>query len=356
MQGQQHPEPTPWLEVTASRGFCDWLASQQISLAVTTYQAGKLLLFGRNSDGQLSVFERSFNRCMGLYGNGQTLWMTSLFQLWRFENVLKSGEWYQQYDCLYVPRVGYTTGDLDVHDIALDKDGQPVFVNSRFSCLARLSDRDSFRPLWKPSFVSELVPEDRCHLNGMALDRGVPKFVTVVSRSNVADGWREHRHDGGCVLDVATGRVVADGLSMPHSPRLYRGTLWLFNSGSGYFGRVDENTAEFVPLKFCPGYLRGLAFAGDYAIVGLSQAHDDKTFSGLPLHENLAAANCEPRCGLMIIDLRSNDIVHWLRIEEVVTELYDVVTLPGVTCPMAFGFKSDEIQRTITIESVTATD
>ena len=341
----------PWIEVTASREFPAWMGDHDVSLAFTTYQSGKLFLLGRKPQGNLSVFERTFNRCMGLWADdtGQTLWMSSIYQLWRFENVLQPGELHQDYDRLYVPRLGYTTGDLDIHDVACDAAERMVFVNTRFGCLATTSERHSFSPLWKPPHLSKLAPEDRCHLNGLALENGHPRYVTLVSRSDVTDGWREHRRDGGCVLEVPGGRVVASGLSMPHSPRVYRGRLWVLNSGKGYFGSVDLERGEFVPLTFCPGYLRGMAFAGDYAIVGISRPRHEKTFSGLELDETLAAKQAEARCGLLVIDLRSGDIVHWVRIEGVVSELYDVVTLPGVVRPMALGFKTDEIQRLLTI-------
>jgi Domain of unknown function (DUF4915) len=59
----------------------------------------------------------------------------------------------------------------------------------------------------------------------------------------------------------------------------------------------------------------------------------------------------EARCGLLVIDLRSGDTVHWVRLEGVVQELYDVVFLPGVKRPSAIGFKSDSIRRVITVGS-----
>ena len=144
---------------------------------------------------------------------------------------------------------------------------------------------------------------------------------------------------------MAANEVVLTGLSMPHSPRLYRDRLWLLDSGSGHFGRADPEGGRFEPVTFCPGYLRGLCFFGDHAVVGLSKPRENRTFTGLALDDNLKAKDAEPRCGLMVIDLTSGDIVHWLRIEGVVSELYDVIALPGVLRPMALGFKTEEIQR-----------
>jgi uncharacterized protein (TIGR03032 family) len=339
----------PWVEVTGSPRLWSWLADQRVSLAFTTYQTGKLFLLGRHADGRLAVNERTFNRAMGLWSDGQSLWLSTLYQLWRFENLLKPGELHQGYDRLYVPKVANTTGDLDIHDIAVDHNGRVLFVATGFGCIGTPAERSSFTPLWRPPFLSKLASEDRCHLNGLALDGGRPRFATMVSTSDVVDGWRDRRHDGGVVVEIPDGRVIARGLSMPHSPRLHRGRLWLHNSGTGHFGSIDPAGGEFEPLTFCPGYLRGLALVGDYAIVGLSHPRHDKTFSGLALDEELARRNAEPRCGLLVIDINTGDVAHWLRVDGMVRELYDVAVLLHVGLPMALGFKTDEIQRTVAI-------
>lgn len=346
--------PIPKLEIAGSRQFNGWLAEQQVSLAFTTYQAGKLFLIGLQPNGELSIFERTFNRSMGLWKQGSSLYLSSLYQLWRFENALEPGQVAEGYDGLYVPQVGYITGDLDIHDITVDAQGQLVFVNTLFSCLATVSDRHSFIPLWHPPFISRLAAEDRCHLNGLALRDGQPHYATAVSQSDVADGWRDRRQDGGCVIDIPSSEVVLSGLSMPHSPRWYRDRLWLLNSGTGEFGYIDLQQGVFEPVAFCPGYLRGCTFHGNYAIVGLSRPRKNRTFTGLVLDETLRSKQVEARCGLMVIDLRTGDSVHWLRIEGVVDELYDVAVLPGIRRPMAIGFKTDEIRRVITVGSPTS--
>lgn len=343
----------PQLEISGSRQFSSWLHEQRLSIAFSTYQTGKLFLIGLKADGRLSVFERTFERCMGLCADltAQTLWMSSLYQLWRFENALPTGHRAPNgYDRLYVPQLGYTTGDIDLHDIALDRAARPVFVNTLFSCLAAPSETHSFRSLWKPPFISRLAAEDRCHLNGLAMRDGVPAFVTAVSTTDVHEGWREHRREGGVVLEVASGEIVARGLSMPHSPRLHNGRLYVLNSGAGEFGWVDLTTGIFEPLCFCPGYARGLALHSHFAVIGLSTCRENRTFSGLPLDDALVAKKVQPRCGLLVVDLQSGDVVHSLTIAGVVRELYDVVLLPGVETPSALGFKTEEIRRTITIE------
>jgi uncharacterized protein (TIGR03032 family) len=342
----------PAFEITTSRQLLSWMAEQQLSLALSTYQIGKLFSLGLKASGELAVFERTFNRCMGLCpsGNGNGFFLSSLYQLWRFENMLAPGQQTDGFDRLYVPQLGFTTGDCDIHDMAVDGDGQLVFANTLFSCLATTSATHSFRPLWRPPFISRLAAEDRCHLNGLALRDGRPAYVTAVSTSDAADGWRERRRDGGVLIDVQANEIVASGLSMPHSPRWHQGRLWLCNSGTGEFGFIDLATGKFEPLTFCAGYLRGVAFHGDYALLGTSKPRHNKTFSGLPLDDALAQRNVEARCGIQVVDLRTGDAVHWIRFEGLVEEIYDVITLPGVRNPSLIGFVSDEIRRLISIE------
>ncbi|MDJ0508515.1 MAG: TIGR03032 family protein [Crocosphaera sp.] len=347
-------EATPSLEITASRQFTSWLLEQNLSLVFTTYQAGKLFFLGLQGDGRLSVFERTFERCMGLYIEGKSLYLSSLYQLWRFENALESGQTHQGYDAVYLPQLSYVTGDLDIHDIRKSKTNSQetlIFVNTLFSCLGKVSETHSFVPVWQPPFISKLAAEDRCHLNGLTLREGKPRYVTSVSQSDVADGWRDHRHNGGCVIDVETNEIIVTQLSMPHSPRWYRDKLWLLHSGKGEFGYVDLEQGTFEPIVFCPGYLRGCTFHGDFAIVGISQPRHNKTFQGLPLDETLKEKNAESRCGLLVIDLKTGDIVHSIRIDGVVQELYDVAVLPNIRRPMAIGFKTDEIRRMVTVDS-----
>jgi len=335
------------------------MAEQRVSLGFSTYQAGKLFLIGLQPNGRLSIYERTFSRCMGLAvsGDGQQIWMASHYQLWRMDNyVPPGGHTPDGYDALYVPTVGHTTGDLDTHDIILRNDGTPVFAATTFNCLATVSDGHSFKPVWKPPFISSLVPEDRCHLNGLAADpvTGDPAYVTMVSKSDVSDGWRDRRDGGGLLLDVRTNDVVCEGLSMPHSPRVhpdFPGRIWLLNAGTGFFGYVDtQGDGTFQEVAFCPGFARGMSFVGRYAVVGISAARENRTFKGLPLDENLQIRDAVPRCALHIINLDTGMSEHWIRVEGVVHELYDTIALPRITRPKLLGFKNKEIHRMLRIE------
>lgn len=346
--------PAEPFALTSSRHFPEWLAGTGASLAFTTYQASKVFFVGVKPEGKLSIFERTFARSMGLgvSADRQSLLLATQHQIYRFDNVLPKGSTSAEgYDAVYAPHASWITGDLDVHDIGFGAEGRPIFVNTLFGCLATVSEGHSFRPLWRPRFLSKLAAEDRCHLNGLAMRDGAPAFVTAVSQSDVADGWRDRRRDGGVVIDVASSETILGGLSMPHSPRWHEGKLWVLNSGTGEFGHVDLSIGKFVAAAFCPGYARGLAFTGPFAVIGLSLPRAGKTFTGLELDDALVRRDTAARCGLAVIDTRSGDMTEWVRIEGVVTELYDVAALPGLRRPSAIGLKGEEIKRVISIES-----
>ena len=339
----------PLFTLTTSRGFTSWLDLVGGSLAFTTYQGNKVFFLGRKADGTLSVSERTFPRSMGLAvaHNARTLYLATEVQLYRFDNLLPPNATEGENDAVFAPHQTWITGDIDIHDVGLGADGQPIFANTLFNCLATTAQGHSFRPLWQPPFIKKMAPEDCCHLNGLAMEAGQPRYVTCVSRSDVVDGWRDRRTDGGVVVDVASGEVVASGLSMPHSPRMHGGKLWLLNSVTGDFGWVEDG--QFNPLTFCPGYARGLTFAGPYAVIGISRARENRTFAGLALDDALRAHDADARTGLLVIDTRTGAIVEWVRIEGVIDELFDVAFLSGVRNAKVIGTKGKEINRMISV-------
>nr|WP_255656605.1 TIGR03032 family protein [Lysobacter lactosilyticus] len=344
------------VEKSCSRGLAPWLAANRLSLAISSYQSGRVYLVGSDKQGRVSFFERIFERAMGIVGNAQRIYLGGLFQLWRFENVLRRNETiHQQFDKCYVPRNAQTIGDLDIHELGIRKNGKVVFVNTKYSCLAELSQTHSFKPIWKPDFISKLAPEDRCHLNGLAMVDGEPRYVTAVCRSDSVDGWRDRRHDGGVVIDVTTNEIVCEGLSMPHSPRWANGKLWVLNAGTGHLGWVDFEKKAFVPVAFVPGFARGLSIIGNVAAVGLSKPRNQR-FEGLQLDEELRTRDADPWCGVQFVSLANGDVLHWIRFEGDVTELFDLAFLPNVRNPMMVGLRTAEIRELITFEPETASE
>lgn len=350
---------TPKLEINSSRQFESWLSEQHINLAFTTYQVGKIFFIGthRPQMKKLSFFERTLPRCMGLAVFENSLYTSSLYQIHRFEDVRKNQEDTDSLQTpgerIYVPQLNYITGDLDTHEMAIEtKNGSNrlIFVNTLFNCLATVSEKFSFKPVWRPPFISKLAAEDRCHLNGLALRDGEARYVSAVATTDVVNGWREHRDNGGIVMDIKKNETIAENLSMPHSPRWHEETLYVSNAGSGHFGRIDIKSGKFEEIAFCPGFLRGMAIHNGFAIVGISRCRKNRTFQGIALDENLKNAKVEPRCGLLVIDLKTGDIVHTLTIEGIIDEIFDVGVIPDTVKTQAIGFKTEEIRRVISID------
>jgi uncharacterized protein (TIGR03032 family) len=353
---QVAPAPEPpgadQTQISVSRGLASWLSRNRCSLAFTSYQTGQLFLVGLLPEGRVSFHQQNYVRAMGVHATPQRLYVGSLFQIWRLENVLAPGERANgNFDKLYVPRNAQTTGDVDVHELTVDKAGRVVFVNSKYSCLATLSITHGFTPLWKPPFISRLAAEDRCHLNGLAMAGGSPAYVTAVSRSDVAGGWRDRRHEGGVLVDVRDNRIVTDQLSMPHSPRVAPdGAVWLLDSGRGMIVRVDPGSGKRTDLAFCPGFLRGLSLHRGFAVATVSLPRDG-TFTGLALDAELRKRDADPWCGLLIVNMRTGDIAEWIRLTGAIRELFDVAVIPETRCPMALGVGSPDIQSLISFDA-----
>jgi uncharacterized protein (TIGR03032 family) len=321
-------EQAPLRSVHATT-FPELLDRLGISLAVTTYQAGKLVLL-RAENGKLNTHFRTFRRPMGLAYRPGRLAVGTMTEVWDFHDVPEVAARLEpagRHDACFLPRSAHFTGDILVHEMAWA--GPELWlVNTRFSCLCTLDHANSFVPRWRPPFVSALAAEDRCHLNGMALVEGKPAFVTALGRTDTAGGWRENKRSGGVLLTVPGGEVVVEKLSMPHSPRWYRGNLLVLESGTGTLGVVDRNAGRYEPVTVLPGFTRGLDFCDRYAFIGLSQVRESAVFSGLPITEQP-----ERTCGVWVVDLTTGETVAFVRFEAAVQEIFAVQVLPRLRFP-----------------------
>jgi uncharacterized protein (TIGR03032 family) len=335
--------------ISVTPGFAGWLLDNRASLAFTSYQTGQLVLAGVGPDGRLSFNEQNYARATGLCYADERLYVGSMFQIWRLENMLKPGQFANNaFDCTLVPRSARTVNYVDIHELGVDRAGRLIFVNSRYSCLATVDERYSFRPIWKPPFITGLAAEDRCHLNGLAMADGAPKYVTAIAASDVREGWRGRRHEGGIVIEVDSGRIVTDRLSMPHSPRVHEDSLWALDSGRGYIVRIDEATGGLTNIAFCPGFLRGLAFHNGYAVVTVSKAREDN-FRELALQEELERRGMAASCGILVVDLARGEIVQSILYQGKITEMFDVAVLPDIRNPMSIGPATVEMIGSVSV-------
>ncbi len=335
-------------QVTCSSGLLAWMKRENLSLGFSTYTRGKVVLIGPGMSGTIAVSERNFGHAMAMRATDNGFYLSTHHHVWRFENGLDGGCSFEGWDRLYMPRRAEVTGAADIHDIQVDRDGRLLVAVTLYNCLAELDGRASFSPVWRPPFIDRIVNEDRCHFNGFCLEDGVPAYASVIGESNVAGGWRDCRASGGLVLDMRDDTVVASGLAMPHTPRIHRGELYLLEAGSGWFGRIDRATGTFERLVWLPGFLRGLTFHGDYAVIGLSKPRN-AVFSGLPLDEELSRRGGEPECALYVVNLVTGEICHKLAITGSVEEIYDTVILPGVRQPLLVGLEGEEIGKYVAL-------
>ena len=337
---------------SASPGLPALLGSLDVSLAITSPDAGKLYLVGCDLRGDLSVTEADFDGPTGVRASHGPLVVAARTALHTMVDVLHPEQLYDgRFSRCFVARKSHFIGELAPHDVALSADG-PLFVSSRYSCVATVSSTHSFRMVWRPRFVTKIVPEDRCHLNGLAVEDGELAFATAFGEADSIDGWRGDVAGGGVVLDTRSGEVVCRGLTMPHSPRVHDGRLWLLNSGAGELGLVrtaSSGAAAFEPAASLPGFSRGLAFADEFAFAGVSRPRYE-SFRGLEVGDRLDRNDEQPRTGVAVIDTRSGERVEWFWLEDQAREVYDVAVLPGGGCAMAFPSDSTEAWGLITMD------
>jgi uncharacterized protein (TIGR03032 family) len=337
-----------------SGAFAEWLAEHSGSFAVTTYQAGKVVLVG--FDGGVTALFRHFSRPMGMAVDGMRLALALKDQVWLFTDTPALATEYAEqslggaadpaagtYDAFYLPRVGYFTGPIDAHDLAFGADGLWC-VNTQFSCLSQVSEEYSFVPRWRPPFISSLSPEDRCHLNGLALVDGAPRYVTALAATDSPQGWRPVKTHGGVMLDVETGELILHTLSMPHSPRWHGGRLWFLNSGAGELCVADPGRPGYTVVSILPGFLRGLCFVDNSAIVGLSKLRPSGALAGLPIQNRFP----QLLCGIAVVDLMDGRTIGTLEFTGGCSELYEVQWLPNRRRPMILNLERQEQTLTFT--------
>src|SRR5262245_13462082 len=329
-----HAQATREVRHEYTRTFPALMNQLGVSLLVSTSQAGNVVAVGARQ-AELTLSYHNFERAMGLAVKPDCVAVGARAQVWFLRSapdlaaqVVPAG----RHDACFLTRSSHFTGEVQAHELAWAGD-ELWLVNTAFGCLCTLDGRHSFVPRWRPPFVTALAAEDRCHLNGLAMADGAPRYVTALAETDTPQGWRPNKAQSGCLIDVASGQTVARDFAMPHSPRVHRGQVWLLHSGAGQLALIDVARGTAQTVTELPGYTRGLAMHDRFAFVGLSKIRETSTFGGMPI----AARRPELRCGVGVVDLGTGRLAAHLEFVTGVEEIFDVQVLQGARCPALSG-------------------
>jgi uncharacterized protein (TIGR03032 family) len=319
---------------TVSPEFPELLHQLNASLVISTYQAGKLLFL--SSDGEsVKLLPRNMDQPMGLAVRDEQLAVACHSDTWVLRHDPRLGPAYprqpETYDTLFIPHRHYFNGIVHMHDIAWQGDDL-IGVNTLFSCLCRINGEHSFEPIWQPPFISALSADDRCHLNGMAMQHGKAKYVTAFGATDSRDAWRENKYQAGIIIDTDSNEIVAEGLPMPHTPRIFDDQLYVLLSASGELAKVDVNSGSYDVIRKFDGYVRGMDKIGDYLFVCLSRIRKSHTFS-----DSEYAKRQNYQAGFEMIHLPSGASMSQLKFHRSCDEIYDIAVLPGLHRPGMVG-------------------
>lgn len=328
-----------------SLSFAKILHGLKSSLVLSTYQTGKVVLFSPINEERMIQLPRSFKKPLGVASYEKHLAIACLDEIILTHRSQSAAKSYPNkpnvYDALYLPRSSYYTGEVDTHDISYGKGGLWAVI-TQFSCIAQLDSRFSFSPKWKPHFISDIVPGDKCHLNGMAMEDGSPKYVTALGKSDEPGGWRDNKLDGGILMNVATQEILLEELAMPHSPRLVGDDIFYLQSAVGEVWKYHIPTQSNEKICEVPGFARGMSFYQNYLFIGLSKIREEsKDFGKMPI------ASKNPVAGVAIVNLRTREVEALLEYSNSVRELYDVHILPNVQRPNILNTTADIHSRAI---------
>lgn len=347
-----HTQPPAPFSCVYTPNIPELLHQLGCTIAISTYQAGKVIMMSADSPEKLIQLPRSFSKAMGLALDGRKLAIATKDEVLVLANSVDLAEHYPRqphtYDALFMPRATYYTGNVDIHDLDWGANGGLFAVNTSFSCLIEIDDNYSFTPYWQPPFINKLASEDRCHLNGMTMVNGLPKYVTAFGTGNTVQSWRDTVTTGGIIMDVDSNEMVATEVPMPHSPRLYNGELYVLLSATGELAKVDIRSGKRTTVNKLKGFVRGLSFIGDYAFVGLSRLRrNSSTFAKLPIAADAQYA------GISVIHMPTGALVGEIRYQASVDEIYDVQIFPEMTRPNLLNTQRPEFRLGLDIPGAT---
>ena len=304
------------------------------TIAISTYQAGKLVFISAKDEDSLSQLPRNFNKAMGIaedYEN-QKIAVACRDEIILFKNSKELANYYpkapNKYDALYMPRVTYHTGAVDIHDLSFGLNGNLYAVNTLFSCIIEIDDNYSFKPIWAPPQIDKITSEDRCHLNGMAMLNGKPKYATAFNNGNTPQSWRDNITSSGVVYDIDLNQIICQGLAMPHTPRIFNNELYVLQSATGELTKINTKDGSYEVIVKIDGFVRGMSLHNDYLFIGISKLRkNSSTFGKLDFAKNANQA------GIIIVHLPTKSISGKINYLNSLYEIYDVHIIKNKRIP-----------------------
>ncbi len=330
------------------------LLNLQCSIAISTYQAGKVVMLSPKNEDSLIQLPRTFAKPMGiaLTDNGNKMAIACKDEITVFRNSSELASFYpvkpNVYDALYMPRNTYHTGALDIHDLTWGEGGKLYGVNTLFSTIVSIDDDYNFTPYWQPPFITDMVSEDRCHLNGMAELNGQPKYATAFNRGNTPRSWRDVVTTDGIMMDIEKNEIIAEQLPMPHSPRIFNGALYVLFSATGELAKIDVDRGTYDVITKINGFVRGMAHYKDFLFIGLSRLRkNSSTFAKLNIADKALNA------GIAVIHLPTGSVYGEIKYQASVDEIYDVQILPDKIRPNILNTSKPEYKLGVSIPGKT---
>lgn len=306
------------------------------SIAISTFQAGKVVLISPENEESVVQLVRDFNKPMGMAFKEDWMAIATENEVILLRDSPDLAKTFphapQVYDHFYFPRATYYTGSVDIHDLHFGQNGELWAINTSFSALCTVGNDYSFSINWKPHFISALGVGDRCHLNGLAMKDGNPAYVSALGNGDHPQSWRENITKGGVIVDIASNETVIAGLAMPHTPRVYDGKLYCLLSAAQQLICVDVDAGTYEVVAQIPGFVRGMDRIGDYLFIATSKLRkNSSTF------RHLEIANVADKASIILLHLPTASIVSRLEYQMSVDEIYDIQIIAGSKRPNLFN-------------------
>ena len=307
------------------------LMKLQCTIVISTFQAGKVVFISPKNNEELVQLPRTFKRPMGLTVKDSKMAIATEDEILILNSSRALAKTYPPkpdvYDTLYHPQASFFTGRMDIHDLHWGKQGLWA-VNTSFSCLSTIDDTFNFTPQWQPNFITELQGDDRCHLNGLAMQNGEPTYITALGKGNTKQAWRENITKGGILMHIPSNEIILEGLAMPHTPRVYNDQLYLLLSAKEELIAVDTEKGTYGAIAHIPGFVRGMAKHGDFLFIATSKLRkNSSTFKHLDIADKADIAS------VSLLHLPTATIMAKLTYHTSVDEIYDIQVLPDVIRP-----------------------